>query len=115
MQVKDITRYNIQSIQINDNVFKASQLMALYKIGAIAVFDNNKAIGILTEHDIVKKNVNEAFPPAQTLVGSAMSTGVIACNENCDIAEALSLMIQHRISSLLVKNNDDSVIGILSF
>ncbi len=46
--------------------------------------------------------------------GSVMTTAVVTVNENAKIQEAIELISKHKFSGLLVTDNDENLVGILS-
>ncbi len=114
MKVKDAMNRGVEPVQLNDNVAKAARMMRKYTIEAVPVCDDGKVVGIVTASDITTRVVADELPLTETFVGKAMSTGVVACNEEDDDEDALGLMEHHGVLHLLVKNQLQRVSGIVS-
>ncbi|MGR3219977.1 MAG: CBS domain-containing protein [Candidatus Anammoxibacter sp.] len=54
IQIRNIMKTNLQTINRNDHIEMAARLMLRYKIGGIPVVDKGKLCGIITESDIFK-------------------------------------------------------------
>jgi CBS domain-containing protein len=114
MKVKDVMHRGVEPVQLNDTVAKAARMMRKYGVDAIPVCDDGKVVGIVTAADIVKRIVADELQVDQAFVGKAMSTGVVACNEEDDEEEAMSLMERQGVQHLLVKNQMQRISGIVS-
>lgn len=114
MKVSDIMTYDVDYALPTDSVKSVSERMRDENIGVVPVFDNGKPVGLLTDRDIAIRAVAEGKDPVQTKVSDIMTHEIIFCMENMDVEEAARIMEYKKIRRLLVKNENDEFIGILS-
>ncbi len=83
-------------------------------IGAVPVGENDRLIGMVTDRDIVCRGLADGRD-AQTLTArDVMTSGIIYCEEDEDIEDALELMEKKKIRRLPVINDDKRMVGMLS-
>ena len=70
--------------------------------GAVVVMEKKKAVGILTEHDILERVVTAKRDPTQTCVRDVMSTPLISVEADTGLSKAIELMNRKGIRRLLV-------------
>jgi CBS domain-containing protein len=83
-------------------------------IGAIAVVDNERLIGIFSERDLMNRVVLKGRNPEYTLVGDVMTSPVITIPRSLTADDALKLMDERQIRHLPVVNADGKLLGMLS-
>lgn len=89
----------------------ALQLMKQYRIGGIPVTDkDNKLIGILTNRDLrFEGNIERPVYEIMT------SENLITAEKGTDLAKAKSILQEHKIEKLPVVDNDNKLIGLITF
>jgi CBS domain-containing protein len=105
---------NVLSTSPAATVLKAAQHMNDYKIGCLAVLDDGRLVGILSERDILTRVVAQRRDPASTLVEEVMTTDVICCQEHTMQEEARGVMKNRRIRHLPVLDGDGNLVGLIS-
>jgi CBS domain-containing protein len=75
-----------------DSVREVARTMSKNKIGAIAVLDGGKLVGIFSERDVLTRIVAEGRNPDETRVDSVMTKDIIVAAPADDINEALQKM-----------------------
>ena len=70
MKVKDIMTKNVASVKPDASVSEAAGLMQRYNVGSIPVCDDNGVVGIVTDRDIVMRNVTVGSDPRSTPVAA---------------------------------------------
>lgn len=70
----------------------AARMMSERNIGAIAVLDSGKLVGIFSERDVLSRVVAEGRNPDDTRVGSVMTKDIIVAAPDDDINKALQKM-----------------------
>jgi len=74
------------------SVRDAARTMSEHKIGAIAVLDAGKLVGIFSERDVLTRIVSDGRNPDETRVESVMTKEIIVAAPSDDINEALQKM-----------------------
>ncbi len=105
---------NVQTIDLNANVKKGAAVMAKKGIGSLVVVQEGRAVGIVTERDLVSKIIADGLDPAKVLVRDIMSTPLITIQPDAKIAEAARLMNEYKIRRVVVTAADGSLAGIVT-
>jgi len=82
-------------------------------VGSVLIVEGNKAKGIVTERDIVRKAVAEG-KPYDTPLAEIMSHPLIVIHENAPLEDAAKIMRDGKIKRLPVVNDEGSVVGIIT-
>ena len=86
----------------------AAKEMTENEIGSLVVVDQNKAVGILTERDIIRNISN-----LKQKISEIMSEQVVSIDENEDIDNAAELMAKNKIKHLPVTSGEE-IVGIVT-
>jgi CBS domain-containing protein len=113
MQVSEVMHRGITSANINDSIKHVAELMRQKDIGAIPILENNKPVGFVTDRDIVISCVAEGYSPEKP-ISHAMSEDIICVTEDQNVADVTSLMEDNQISRILVVDNENRPIGMVS-
>ena len=101
------------SIAPNRPVFDALVILAEYKIGALAVIENGKLVGIFSERDYAREVILQGRSSKTTHILEVMTDKVITGKPDDLVDNTMSLMSEKRIRHLPVLNGDQMV-GMLS-
>jgi len=113
LQVKDVMVTNLITIEADDTVKKAAELMDKHDIGCLIVVSCGNPIGIVTERDMLQRIMLQKRDIAKTRVGNIMSAPLIATTPETDIRDAVRLMNERRIKKLPVVQEGE-LIGLVS-
>lgn len=102
LKVEDVMVKEVITVDVNSTVKQAADIMNKFEIGCLIATKDGKAIGILTERDLLKRIVSEAKSPRRTKVAAVMSKPIIVVEPNMDLEEATRLMFKMRIKKLPV-------------
>jgi CBS domain-containing protein len=114
MKIKDVMTPHIESVSPSDTIRYAAQKMDEFNIGAIPVTKDKRLVGFLTDRDITVRAVAQGLSTDECTVSDIMTEDCVCCNENSNINEAVRLMEERKIRRILVTNDKDQVVGILS-
>jgi CBS domain-containing protein len=103
--VEEIMTTNPRTVNVDDTVLQAAQLMRDNDIGDVIVVDDGQVAGILTDRDVVVRTVAEGRDPEATTVGEIATTGVQAIDPDASEDDALRTMREHDIRRLPVVKN----------
>jgi CBS domain-containing protein len=90
----------VVTIDANKSAKDAADVMNRYEIGCLIVVRRGKAIGILTERDVLKRVVSEAHDPKVTRVKDIMSKPLIVVESDTELEDAARLMFKMKIKKL---------------
>jgi len=113
MKVKDIMTKNVASVKPDASVSEAAGLMQRYNVGSIPVCDDNGVVGIVTDRDIVMRNVTVGSDPRSTPVSSIMTTNVTTVSPDTDVDELGVIMSQKQVRRVPVVDNNN-LVGIVA-
>jgi CBS domain-containing protein len=115
------TGYKVLDVMTNKPVMalkemslvEAAKLMDEENVNSLVIQENEKAKGIITDEDLVRKVIAKGLDPKKAKLKDVMSSDLIAIKSNKDIYDALILMRQNNIRQLPVVDND-KLVGFLT-
>ena len=112
--VKDIMNTDFKSVRQDVSVKKAAELLAKYKIGALAVSDEKDGlVGMFSERDVVTKVVSLGKDYNETLVKDVMSSPVLTVSVTASAEAAWKIMSDKQIRHLPVVDDNGAPVGML--
>jgi acetoin utilization protein AcuB len=96
------------SVTLDETVQESRRLMVINHLKYLAVLEDNKMVGILTEADFVRE------VPSETKVAEIMSSPVHWVGTNATVQETARIMTEHRISSVPVLDEHDRPLGLVT-
>jgi CBS domain-containing protein len=103
----------VLSIEPDQSVYEALQLLAKYDIGVLLVCKDERLVGIFSERDYARKGILGGHTSRETTVGQLMTSPVISVNPKHTVDDCMTLMTQHDFRHLPVVQND-SLVGVIS-
>lgn len=113
MQVSEVMHKGVSTVQIHDSIKKVAALMKREDIGAVPVYKNERPVGFVTDRDIVLTCVAHGHP-VDDPISHAMTREIVFVHENDDINVATQLMKENQVSRLLVVDEGERPVGMLS-
>lgn len=114
MQVKEIMTTQIEFAEADETVISAAKMMNDFNIGAIPVKQGDRMIGIITDRDIVTRLLAQGKDPSSTSVREIMTEGLFCCSQDDSIEDAIRTMEDQQVRRLIVCDQEDRPVGILS-
>jgi CBS domain-containing protein len=114
--VRDILQvkgHDVWSIDPEATVLEALQRMAEKAIGALAVMDGSRLVGIITERDYARKVFLLGRASPTTLVKEIMTSHVVHTYLNQPIEECMAVMTDKRVRHLPVID-EGKLVGLIS-
>jgi CBS domain-containing protein len=78
--------------QLGENVREIARKMSEKNVGAVAVLDEGKLVGVFSERDLMKRVVAAGLNPESTKVESVMTRDIIVGDPTDDLDDALQKM-----------------------
>lgn len=113
MKVKDIMTKSVAYINPSSSITEAAQLMQKHNIGSVPVCDQTGVIGIVTDRDIVVRNVAHGTDPHTTLVKNVMTSQITTVTPDMDVNQVSDIMSRSQIRRLPVVENN-KLVGIVA-
>ena len=114
IRVGDCMTKGIIAIPMSRPVIEAAEAMARARVGSVIVLKKGKAVGIVTERDIVRKLLAKGKNPRKVKLGSIMSTPLHVIKIDTPIGEAARAMKKYDIKKLPVVNDRNEVVGMVT-
>lgn len=114
MKVKDFMTNDISYATTDAKVSDVAKMMQDNNVGSIPICNsNNELVGIITDRDIVLRNVANKKDANQTCVTEIMSTDVITVEPEMDIYKVSRLMAEKQIRRIPVVK-DKKIVGLVT-
>ena len=114
LTVRSIANPKLVSLNGQESVKDAADLMAKHDIGSVLVTQSGKYVGIVTERDLVRKVTQKALDPTSVSLKDIMSEPLITIDANAGLGEATALMASRKIRRLLAVDDDGNFLGIFT-
>jgi CBS domain-containing protein len=114
LKVEDIMVEGVITIDADAPVIKAVRIMNENEIGCLIVTRKGKAIGIITERDLLKRVIGKSKNPKTTKVREIMTKPLIAGHPDMDLEEATKLMFKMKIKKLPVVESEGDLRGLIT-
>lgn len=113
LKVEDVMVKEVITIDENSTIKEAAEVMNKFEIGCLIAVRKGKAMGILTERDVLKRVVADARDTTKTNVKKVMTSPLVVVEPSTDLEEAVKLMFQMKIKKLPVVDGK-RLVGLIS-
>jgi len=113
MKVSDCMSRNVSVISPNDSILTAAKAMKQIDAGFLPVGEQGRLVGMITDRDIAIRAVAEGRNP-HTAVRDIMSSEVLYCFDDEEIAAVAENMADNKVRRLPVISRDKRLIGVIS-
>ncbi|RXJ60486.1 putative nucleotidyltransferase substrate binding domain-containing protein [Candidatus Marinarcus aquaticus] len=111
-KVKDANVHRAVIVPYTTSIYDAALTIKKEKVPTLLLKDDLGEIHIVTDSDFRQKVILNRMD-YDDIVGKISSTGLIFVNENDFLFNAQFLMAKHGIKRVVVKNNEDEIVGII--
>jgi CBS domain-containing protein len=113
MLVKDIMSNDIVSLNSEDSIERAAQMMKQFDVGSIPVCNQEKLVGMVTDRDITLRSVAAGENGNQQKISDVMTSNPVTGSPDMDVHDAAKIMSEQQIRRLpIIQNNN--LVGIVS-
>lgn len=114
MKVKEIMNTDLKWVTPDTDLQKTAEIMEKYDVGVVPVCNHNQVLlGLITDRDIVIRNIARGENPDSTKVEEIMTEVVKTGTPNMSLDEACDVMATWQIRRLPIVEND-KLVGIVS-
>ena len=114
MGLMRIARTPLVTVKPETTVMDAVGTMTRESIGAIAVVQGNRLVGIFSERDLMLRVVSERLDPARTQILDVMTSPVETIHRHSTADDALKVMLDRHIRHLPIIDRDGALCGMIS-
>ena len=122
MKVKDIMVKEVATLDIDDELSLANDIMRLGRIRHLPVVSGDSLVGIISERDLFRSSLAQALGYRNQETREVMKTlrirdvmvgKVITVTPDLELREAVALMVERKIGCLPVVQ-DDKLLGLIT-
>ncbi|MFQ5545569.1 MAG: CBS domain-containing protein [Acidiferrobacterales bacterium] len=113
-KVHEIMTTHFQAIPATATLREVAIVMYGLDVGMLPVTDDGRLCGVITDRDVVLRAVAAGYNPTTTMIGQIMTRSVIHLYEDDDVTKAATVIEENQISRLVVVNQKDKPVGIVS-
>jgi CBS domain-containing protein len=122
MKIKDIMVKEVATLDVNDELSLANDIMRLGRIRHLPVVDGQTLVGIISERDLFRSSLAQALgygseATRQMMKGirikDLMVTNLITVSPDTEMLAAIQLMLTRKIGCLPVVEND-RLVGLIT-
>jgi CBS domain-containing protein len=112
--VRDVMSKDVRVVRPDTSVKEIVATMNKFGIGSIIVVQGSRPVGIITERDILRRQVEPCLAPEVLTARQIMTSPLITIGETASIEEAAKLMAKKKAKRIPVMNND-KLVGIITY
>ncbi|WP_026883884.1 CBS domain-containing protein [Clostridium akagii] len=113
MKVSEIMTKSVASLNTDDTVERAAQVMVEHNVGSVPVCSGENVVGIITDRDITLRTVAKGENPRTQIVREIMSSNPVVIDPEMDAHDAARIMGERQIRRLPVAQNE-KLVGFVS-
>jgi CBS domain-containing protein len=115
MKIKEIMTREVEVIHTGDTLKDAAQKMRIRDIGFLPVCEDDRLVGALTDRDIILRSTADGKDPNRRIGRDLISSPIVYCFDDQEVAEAAGLMEEHQIRRVaVIGRKDKRLVGVLS-
>ena len=114
VQIVDIMTPDPRTVQAQDTLQSAAQLMDELNVGVLPVTEGGRVVGILTDRDIVIRSTSAGQDPRTATVSDAMTGEVRSLPTDASVLDAIRIMKEQQLRRVPVVDSRGMLIGMVS-
>jgi signal-transduction protein with cAMP-binding, CBS, and nucleotidyltransferase domain len=111
--VEEVMSRNPRSASSNITAQAAAKLMKQEDVGSLIIIEDDAAVGMVTEKDLVQKVVAEGRSPSKVRVADIMSSPLVTVGPTESVSDAAKMMANMKLRRLPVIK-DQRLVGVLT-
>ena len=113
-QIRDIMTSNVVTVEPGTSVVDAARVMIQAEKGPLPVVEGERVVAIVTDRDLVARVLAAGRDPNSVTVDEVATKDLVTAEPNLEVDEARRMLAQHQLDRLLVVEEGDRLVGILS-
>ncbi|HHU43744.1 MAG: CBS domain-containing protein [Bacillota bacterium] len=102
--IREFMTSDIKSVDAEDSIFEAAQIMKENDIGFLPVIEEGKLVGVVTDRDLAIKGIAKKLS-IKAPIKEVMTAKCISVDSQTPIQDALKIMSDHKIRRLCIVEN----------
>lgn len=122
MKVADVMTENPLTVDLNDTIGQADEIMAQQNIRQLPVVQGTDLVGIITDRDIRSFLSGRLFGTSKerekamnTKVADVMTSNPISVSSDDDLRDAIEVLIEEKVGGVPVVDDDEGLVGIITY
>jgi CBS domain-containing protein len=104
----------VVTIEPSASIVDAATKMIQQEKGPLPVVEGAKAVAMVTDRDIIARVVAAGKDPGSVKVDDIATRDLVTIGPDADVDAARQLMAQHQLDRILVVEDGDTLVGIIS-
>lgn len=104
-KVRDAMDTNIPLVDASATVSEVLKAMLKREVWSVVILKKGLPVGVVTDHDILRKCVGKGFEPSRVKAEEIMSAPLILIDADATVGEAMSKMVEKDIRRLFIVEN----------
>jgi CBS domain-containing protein len=113
-QIRDRMVSDVVTVEPGTSVVDAAKRMIQEKKGPLPIVEGDRVVGMVTDRDVIARVVAEGRDPNSYSVDDIATRELVTARPDQDLDEARRLMAEHQLDRVLVTEEGDRLVGIIS-
>ena len=113
-QIKDLMASDVVTVERGTSIVDAAKRMIQEKKGPLPVVEGDRVVAMVTDRDVIARVVAEGRDPNSCSVDDVATTELVTARPDQDVDEARELMAEHQLDRVVVAEEGDRLVGIIS-
>jgi signal-transduction protein with cAMP-binding, CBS, and nucleotidyltransferase domain len=113
-KVSEIMTTKVVTAGASSSIFDVMEMMAARNIGGVVLTEDQIAVGIFTDRDVLKRVMNKKLDPKKSTIKRVMTSPIRGVSQNTHVIEALGRMYKAKFRHLLVRGEKQGIVGMVS-
>ncbi len=114
MTVREIMTTNVECLSPDATVTEVANKMKTLDVGFIALCENDRLVGTVTDRDIVIRCIAAGKNISACMARDIMSKDIFWCYDDQDVKEVVRQMSEKEVRRMLILNRDKRLVGVVS-
>jgi CBS domain-containing protein len=114
MEVREIMTTNVECVSPETNAVELSRKMKTLDVGFVAICENDRLVGTVTDRDIVVRAIASGRDLNTCTARDIMTQDVFWCFEDDDVKDVAQKMSDKEVRRMLILNEEKRLAGVVS-
>lgn len=114
MPIGDYCQKPAATVRGDETIHAAATRMKQERIGSLAVVEEGRPVGIVTDRDVVLETLCKPLDPGSVKVGEITSRPLVSIEQDAPVREAVRMIRRHGVRRLPVVDEKGQLVGIVT-